>query len=163
MPRLSGKPIHAVENDSDEDEDEWTDSWLITGGSDTSLRKWDVASGRVLDRMGVGRVRGERTLVWTVGVLGFVLSFLRSSDIFILFDQGWNNCFWRFVRHGQVLGLENLYPIIFIPGSWCRRTMHDYFPRAFASLFYSTSSIFKLRMAERSILPVLIKRWSNSP
>jgi len=61
------------DSDSDEDEDEWTDSWLVTGGSDTSLRKWDVASGRVMDRMGVGKMRGERTLVWTVGVLGFVL------------------------------------------------------------------------------------------
>lgn len=60
------------DSDSDEDEDEWTDSWLVAGGSDTSLRKWDVASGRVLDRMGVGKMRGERTLVWTVGVLGFV-------------------------------------------------------------------------------------------
>jgi len=61
------------DSESDEDEEEWTDSWLVTGGSDTSLRKWDVASGRVMDRMGVGKMRGERTLVWTVGVLGFVL------------------------------------------------------------------------------------------
>lgn len=64
----------ASKNDEDtssdeEDEDEWSDSWLVTGGSDSSLRKWDVATGRVLDRMGTDKLRGERTLVWTVGVL----------------------------------------------------------------------------------------------
>jgi len=58
-------------DDDDEDEDDWKDSFLVTGGSDSSLRKWDVASGRVIERMGVDKVRGERTLVWTVGVLGY--------------------------------------------------------------------------------------------
>jgi len=65
-------------DEDDEDEDEWTDSWLVTGGSDSSLRKWNIATGRVVERMGVDKVRGERTLVWTVGVLGldfFPLSF----------------------------------------------------------------------------------------
>lgn len=57
-----------------EDEDEWMDSWLVTGCSDSSIRKWDIASGRTIDRMGVEKVRGDRTLVWTVGVLGFVYS-----------------------------------------------------------------------------------------
>ncbi|CAA7264711.1 unnamed protein product [Cyclocybe aegerita] len=62
----------ATEESSDDDgeEDEWTDSWLVTGGSDSSLRKWDVATGRVVERMGVDKLRGERTLVWTVGALG---------------------------------------------------------------------------------------------
>nr|GAT47880.1 predicted protein [Mycena chlorophos] len=62
----------AVQNDSSDDEDEeyWTDSWLVTGGSDSSLRKWDVKTGRVIDRMGTDKVRGERTLVWAVSVLG---------------------------------------------------------------------------------------------
>ena len=56
--------------DSDQDEDdEWADSWLITGGSDSSLRKWDIKTGRVLDRMTTDMVKGERTLVWTVGAL----------------------------------------------------------------------------------------------
>ena len=68
-------------SDSDEDdEDEWTDSWLVTGDSDSSLRKWDVATGRVIDRMGLEKMHGERTLVWTVGVLGFVFgSFIVQS------------------------------------------------------------------------------------
>lgn len=58
------------ESSEEEDEDEWTDSFLVTGGSDSSLRKWDISTGRVVERMGVDKVRGERTLVWTVGVLG---------------------------------------------------------------------------------------------
>ncbi|KAG1749712.1 WD40 repeat-like protein [Suillus paluster] len=40
-----------------------------TDGSDSSLRKWDVATGRSTDRMGTDKMKGERTLVWTVGVL----------------------------------------------------------------------------------------------
>lgn len=74
MPReATGAKQDAISEDSsdnDDEEDEWADSWLITGGSDSSLRKWDVATGRVLDRMGTDKMRGERTLVWTVGVLG---------------------------------------------------------------------------------------------
>ncbi|KAI5898640.1 WD40 repeat-like protein [Schizophyllum commune H4-8] len=58
------------DSSDEEEEDAWSDSWLITGCSDSSLRKWDLKTGRVIDRMGVDRLRGERTLVWTVGVLG---------------------------------------------------------------------------------------------
>ncbi|VDB99402.1 unnamed protein product [Peniophora sp. CBMAI 1063] len=54
----------------DEGSDAWTDSWLVAGCSDSSLRRYDVASGQILERMGTDKVRGERTLVWTVGVLG---------------------------------------------------------------------------------------------
>ncbi|KAL6304216.1 WD40 repeat-like protein [Sparassis latifolia] len=57
-------------SDDDDDENDWKDSWLVTGCSDSSLRKWDLATGRVLDRMGTDKIRGERTLVWTVSVLG---------------------------------------------------------------------------------------------
>ena len=76
--RTQQKNVGESSDEDDDDEDEWTDSWLVTGGSDSSLRKWDVATGRVVERMGVDKVRGERTLVWTVGVLGldsFSLSF----------------------------------------------------------------------------------------
>ena len=68
-------------SDDDSDDDEWSDAWLVTGCSDSSLRKWDVATGRMIDRMGTNKIRGERTLVWTVGVLGLVFYF-----IFRLFD-----------------------------------------------------------------------------
>ncbi|TFK90207.1 WD40 repeat-like protein [Polyporus arcularius HHB13444] len=57
-------------SDSDDDDDEWTDSWLVTGCSDSSLRKWDFSTGRALERMSTDKIRGERTLVWAVGVLG---------------------------------------------------------------------------------------------
>ncbi|KAJ6519601.1 WD40-repeat-containing domain protein [Mycena sanguinolenta] len=68
-PRASSSNKTADDSSDDED-DGWTDTWLVTGGSDSSLRKWDVASGRPLDRMGTDKIRGERTLVWSVGVLG---------------------------------------------------------------------------------------------
>ncbi|KAF8273758.1 WD40-repeat-containing domain protein [Lactarius quietus] len=61
-------PTHDQDS-SDEDEDEWQDSWIVAGCSDSSLRKWDISSGMILDRMGTDKVRGERTLVWAVGVL----------------------------------------------------------------------------------------------
>jgi U3 small nucleolar RNA-associated protein 4 len=78
-------------DEDDEDEDEWTDSWLVTGGSDSSLRKWNIATGRVVERMGVDKVRGERTLVWTVGVLGSDFSppsFVQYSDFPNLLSDG---------------------------------------------------------------------------
>lgn len=83
QPKKQDTPVDS--SSEDEDEEEWTDSWLVTGGSDSSLRKWDVATGRVVERMGVDKVRGERTLVWTVGVLGFVLfNFHRSRGATVL-------------------------------------------------------------------------------
>ena len=60
------------DDDDDDDDHEWSDSWLVTGCSDSSLRKWDVTTGRMIDRMGTNKMRGERTLVWTVGTLGLV-------------------------------------------------------------------------------------------
>ncbi|KAI9512662.1 WD40 repeat-like protein [Russula earlei] len=73
LPRWKGgRTLNGGEDgdSSDEDEDEWQDSWIVAGCSDSSLRKWDVSSGRVLNRMGTDKIRGERTLVWTVAVLG---------------------------------------------------------------------------------------------
>ncbi|KAM5538245.1 hypothetical protein V8D89_008132 [Ganoderma adspersum] len=70
VPRqIKGQNTNA-DSDSDDDDDDWSDSWLVTGCSDSSLRKWDFSSGRALERMGTDKIRGERTLVWTVGVLG---------------------------------------------------------------------------------------------
>ena len=71
-------------SDEDDDSDDWSDSWLVTGGSDNSLRKWDVTTGRVIDRMATDKIRGERTLVWTVGVLGFVVRFRGIG--FLIYD-----------------------------------------------------------------------------
>lgn len=71
--RGSGERASNIREGSDsssEDEDEWQDSWVVAGCSDSSLRKWDVSSGRILDRMRTDKIRGERTLVWAVGVVG---------------------------------------------------------------------------------------------
>ncbi|KAL1952190.1 hypothetical protein VTO73DRAFT_1339 [Trametes versicolor] len=70
VPRTKNAQKADADSDSDDDEDEWSESWLVTGGSDSSIRKMDFATGRVLERMGTDKVRGERTLVWAVGVLG---------------------------------------------------------------------------------------------
>ncbi|TFK57442.1 WD40 repeat-like protein [Heliocybe sulcata] len=64
------KPSSESSDEDDDSLDDWSDSWIVTGGSDSSLRKWDFASGRVVDRMGTDKIRGERTLVWAVAVLG---------------------------------------------------------------------------------------------
>jgi U3 small nucleolar RNA-associated protein 4 len=48
---------------------EYEDAYLVAGCSDSSLRKWDVRSGRSVFRMTTDKVRGEHTLVWAVGVL----------------------------------------------------------------------------------------------
>jgi U3 small nucleolar RNA-associated protein 4 len=75
VPRRQKTDADEGSSDGDEgdDEENWSDSWLVTGGSDSSLRKWDVTTGRVINRMGTDKIRGERTLVWTVGVLGYAL------------------------------------------------------------------------------------------
>lgn len=69
LPPDSKQSGNKSDESSDEEDNEWTDSWLVTGGSDSSLRKWDVKSGRVTDKMSTDKVRGERTLVWAVGTL----------------------------------------------------------------------------------------------
>jgi len=120
------KPQTAEDSsDEDEEEDEWSDSWLVTGGSDSSLRKWDIATGRVLERMGVDKVRGERTLVWTVGVLGlvFVPSIYRDPNLF--FVKRWYNCFRRLNGHGEVLGFADMHSATFLPSTRRRRIVHD--------------------------------------
>lgn len=71
----SARTEHDSSDDDDDDSDNWLDTWLVTGGSDSSVRKWDVSTGRVVDRMGTDKIRGERTLVWTVGVIGSVANY----------------------------------------------------------------------------------------
>jgi U3 small nucleolar RNA-associated protein 4 len=72
FPDSKGHPPAPPKGDDSDDEDEveWRDSWIVAGCSDSSLRKWNVSSGRILDRMGTDKIRGESTLVWAVGVLG---------------------------------------------------------------------------------------------
>lgn len=81
------RPGDSDASDADDDEEEqWQDSWLVTGCSDSCLRKWDFKTGRVIERMVVEREkarqgsknRGNRSLVWCVGVLRCVLG---SGDL----------------------------------------------------------------------------------
>lgn len=64
------KKLQAGQAEEDnEDEGDWSDSWLVTGNSDSSIRKWDLATGRAVQKMSTDRTKGERTLVWAVGAL----------------------------------------------------------------------------------------------
>ena len=73
IPRDASKPKKVAEDgddSSDEEENDWSDSWIVAGCSDSSLRKWEVSSGRLQEKMATDKQKGERTLVWAVGVLG---------------------------------------------------------------------------------------------
>lgn len=62
-------------SESSEDEDDsvtWQDSFILAGCSDSCIRKFDVQSGRSLERMTVEKLRGEKTLVWALSVLAWV-------------------------------------------------------------------------------------------
>jgi U3 small nucleolar RNA-associated protein 4 len=71
IPRQTMNKQHDSDETSDDDDGEnWHDAWIVTGGSDSYVTKWDVSAGKALDRMKTDKLRGERTLVWAVGVLG---------------------------------------------------------------------------------------------
>jgi U3 small nucleolar RNA-associated protein 4 len=42
------------------------DSYIVSGGADSSVRKWKVENGRAMQRMTVDRKNKEPTMVWTV-------------------------------------------------------------------------------------------------
>ncbi|KIJ37349.1 hypothetical protein M422DRAFT_260007, partial [Sphaerobolus stellatus SS14] len=56
------------ESEDEDDEDIWADSWIVAGCYDSSIRKFNFETGRAVDRMTVDKAKGERTLVWAVGV-----------------------------------------------------------------------------------------------
>jgi len=49
------------------------DIYLVTGCTDSCLRKWDVRSGRCVMKMVLDKVRGKSVLVWTTAVLEYVM------------------------------------------------------------------------------------------
>lgn len=61
------------DSSDDEDDADWADVWLVTGCADSSIRKWDFATGRVTNRLTTDKTRAERTLVWSVCVLGYIV------------------------------------------------------------------------------------------
>ena len=104
VPRTANRPSTVASGESsDEDdyEDDWSDAWLVTGGSDNSLRKWDVKTGRAVERMATDKIRGERTLVWTVGVLGYIhlqavgffayRALAEMVPLYLVTPLGWSN------------------------------------------------------------------------
>ena len=75
------KASGAEDNSDSEDEDDearWNDSYIVAGCSDGSARKWDTSTGRVLERMTMDQIKGEKTIVWTVGVLAYVTTSIRT-------------------------------------------------------------------------------------
>ncbi|KAJ9098622.1 hypothetical protein QFC21_004269 [Naganishia friedmannii] len=52
----------------------WRNHYLVTGNSDSSLRKWNALNGRMIGRMAVNKLRRDQgknrgNIVWGVGVL----------------------------------------------------------------------------------------------
>jgi U3 small nucleolar RNA-associated protein 4 len=77
------RPSPEVTMESDDGSDDendmgWTDGWLVTGCADSSIRKWDFATGRVTNRLTTDKTRAERTLVWSVCVLGYSIRTLHG-------------------------------------------------------------------------------------
>ena len=70
--RSAGIAPESDESSDDGNHDDLLDGWLVTGCADSSIRKWDFAAGRVTNRLTTDKTRGERTLVWSVCVLGYV-------------------------------------------------------------------------------------------
>lgn len=69
IPAHIPRKVQTDSSDSDDDDDElWKDVTIISGCSDSSIRKWDVNTGRIVERMTTDKVREEKTLVWAVGI-----------------------------------------------------------------------------------------------
>lgn len=73
-----GIPVESDDSSDSENDGDWGDSWLVTGCADSSIRKWDFATGRVTNRLTTDKNRAERTLVWSVRVLGYVIRILHG-------------------------------------------------------------------------------------
>ena len=75
-----GKERMEIDDEASESEDDasasYEDALLVTGCADSTVRVWDARSGRCTYRMTTDKIKGEHTLVWSVGVLsdGTVIS-----------------------------------------------------------------------------------------
>lgn len=60
---------------------QYQDSYIVTGCADSTVRKWDVKTGRSTARMTTDKIKGENTLVWSVAVVaGSSLSATKGSN-----------------------------------------------------------------------------------
>ena len=73
-------PEDDSESEPEDEAEAWSDSWLVTGCSDSSVRRWDAKSGRMIERMGTDKARGQSTLVWAVGVLSWVVAIIYTEN-----------------------------------------------------------------------------------
>ncbi|KAG8994177.1 U3 small nucleolar RNA-associated protein, partial [Tulasnella sp. 427] len=67
--RNSGDSEHGTSDDEEEEEAEWIDQWIVTGGSDATVKRWSLKSGTVVASLKTDQLRSTRTLVWAIGVL----------------------------------------------------------------------------------------------
>lgn len=98
-----------VETDEDE-APRWEDSFLVTGCADSTVRKWDVRSGRCLYRMTTDKIRGEQTLVWCISVLKCVFtshpSRIANLVLTVSFVHGYSD---RTIVSGDSMGLVKFW------------------------------------------------------
>lgn len=48
---------------------QYHDSYIVTGCADSTVRKWDVKTGRCTSRMTTDKLKNEHTLVWSIAVI----------------------------------------------------------------------------------------------
>jgi U3 small nucleolar RNA-associated protein 4 len=66
----------------------WKDRYTVVAGmADSTIRAWDIRSGRSIARMSLNRERGKEVLVWAVKVL-------KNGDI-VSGDSRGEVCFWN--------------------------------------------------------------------
>lgn len=81
----------------------WKNTYIVTGNSDSSLRKWNVSTGRLFGRMSVSKIIKKKgtpakgNIVWAVGVL--------NDHTIISCDSVGNVTFWdgRALTPNQVI------------------------------------------------------------
>ena len=89
------------------------------GCSLSSVHKFDVASGRVLERMTTHKARGERMLVWAAGMLGCVSSRAHGGRSDCL-GQGRHDRVRRLTWDGHILGHTHVHAAAELPCAWRR-------------------------------------------
>ena len=92
------------DDSSDDENDDWSDGWLVTGCADSSIRKWDFATGGVTNRLTTDKVRGERTLVWSICVLGYV-----SCTLYASIGMTYNVCSDGTIVSGDSIGIVKFW------------------------------------------------------
>lgn len=88
---------------------------LVCGSSDGNIRKMDVSTGRVVDRMLVDAHKGEETLIWSLVVLKDS-TIVSGDSLGCVSFWNWNTCtmIYRIKSHGAdvlCLAADQVYPL----------------------------------------------------